>query len=65
MVCEEVSVYVSWLRTMSEFDFKKAMINVSSPLGVAFGLSVIFDEMGLEAKENSCAEFLELREENI
>ena len=42
MVCEEVSVYVSWLRTMSEFDFKKAMINVALPLGVAFDLSVSF-----------------------
>jgi len=27
---------------MSEFDLKKAMINVALPLGVAFGLSVIF-----------------------
>ena len=54
MVCEEVSVYVSWLRTMIEFDFKETMINAAS-----------YNEMGLEAKENSCAKFLELREKDI
>ena len=43
MVCEEVSVYVSWLRTMSEFDFKETMINVASPLSVVFVLSVILE----------------------
>ena len=41
MVCEEVSVYVSWLRTMIEFDFKETMINAAS-----------YNEMGLDAKEN-------------
>ena len=47
MVCEEVSVYVSWLRTMIEFDFKNAMIYVWLLFYRRF-----FNEMGLEAKEN-------------
>ena len=60
MVCEEISVYVSWLRTMSEVDFRNAMIYVWLLFYRRF-----FNEMGLEAKENSCAKFLELRKENI
>ena len=47
MVCEEISVYVSWLRTTSEVDFKNAMIYVWLLFYRRF-----FNEMGLEAKEN-------------